>query len=309
MVIRGLLLAECGLRDIDGPCGSPEKAGSFATSPDDPVDMSDATSADPPYRVLHSLGGGGGTLVARVLSAIRGVVLLSGVNPRSVRLFNGALNPLEQVRRWHPSLISGLGGFLPEAIEKPDGFRRFLRALTANVAAAGKTLVVRDYNYVDFIGVPFLSPPPRNSSLLEALCAPSTMHSVFLVRHPADQLASLYAHDALNGHLSDALFVEGALAAASAFRNVPVVRYEDFTAAPTAALRLLCDAMALPYEPEALDTFQSVRSVTGDFRRIDEAVISVPRRSHAGADIRARLRSDPSYRRLCNLYGYDPAGP
>ncbi|MGH6925417.1 MAG: hypothetical protein ACRED5_16945 [Propylenella sp.] len=270
--------------------------------------MSEATSAAPPYRVLHSLGGGGGTLVARVLSAIRGVVLLSEVNPRSVRLFNGALNPLEQIRRWHPSLISGLGGFVPEAIEKPDGFRRFLRALTANAAAAGKTLVVRDYNYIDFIGAPFLVPPPRNASLLEALSAQPTMHS-FLVRHPADQLASLYAHDALNAHLSDDLFVDGALAAASAFRNVPIVRYEDFTAAPATALRLLCDAMALPYELEALDRFRSVRSVTGDFRRIDDATIGMPRRSAAGVDIRMRLGSNPSYRRLCDLYGYDPAGP
>src|SRR5437762_1071221 len=120
--------------------------------------------------LLHTLGGCGGTLVAQCLGNMPDSVLLSETNPRSTALFKHLLNPYIQLKQWYPSLFEEVRReFTAEALRDYAVFGAFMARLHEATSDAGLQLVVRDYNYVDYFGVPFVVEAPLNSSLLSAI--------------------------------------------------------------------------------------------------------------------------------------------
>jgi|HubBroStandDraft_6_1064221.scaffolds.fasta_scaffold1880877_2 hypothetical protein len=72
---------------------------------------SQAGDGVPCLPVIRTLGGCGGTLLARLFGALPGTVVLSETNPRSAALYGGALNPIRQIQEWHCNLCGSVADF------------------------------------------------------------------------------------------------------------------------------------------------------------------------------------------------------
>jgi len=245
--------------------------------------------------VLRALGGCGGTLLARMFGALPGFVVLSETNPRSANLFGGHLNPLSQLRRWRPELTEGMSDWDESEVGYPLRFGEMLDILAETTAEKGLRLLVRDYTYVDFIGVPYVWPVPCDCSLDMALDGRFAMTELFLVRRPPDQLASLRIHPPFAHIITAKRLLDGYRAFLAAKPSVPIYRYEDLMAAPQVTFRRMCETLQVPFDVRGLTDFQSVKHVTGHIDRLSELQIKARQRSDAARAADLEFAALPGY--------------
>jgi hypothetical protein len=258
----------------------------------------------PRLPVIRTLGGCGGTLVARVIAALPGIVLLSETNPRSAALYSGLLNPVVQIRKWAPSLAASVAEFDEHEIGYPPRFGDMIESLQRSAEERGLTLVIRDFNYGDFVGIPFIWPVPMDLSLDQAVVGRFTLAPILLVRHPADQLASLRRHRAIRPLLTADCFLDAYRAFLLATQGTPLYRYEDLVDNPHAVFPQMCASLGIPWDPVALERFPSVEAVTGYMGRRKEATICAPARSEAATRADEELGHFSSYGELLGELGY-----
>jgi hypothetical protein len=243
-------------------------------------------------------------LVGRVIAAQPDVVLLSETNPRSVALFSGLLNPVVQIRKWNPSLAPSVAEFDEHEIGYPARFGEMLERVHASAQSQGFRLIVRDYNYVDFVGVPFIWPVPMDVSLDLALAGRFEPVSTLLVRHPARQLASLWSHRAIGPVLSADRFLGACQAFLDVFRDVPWFRYEDLIGDPHNVFPRMLAILGVPWDSAALERFSSIENVTGNMRRKSDAAIREPKRTAAADRAHEELDRLPGYGELLGRLSY-----
>ena len=133
----------------------------------------------PSIRVFTGLARAGGTLVSRCLGAMDNIVLLSEIHPHGTHMFN----PLAQAHDWY-------GLVKPEETRRQYDFIESIQLIEQRCRTAGKTLVIRDWAHLDFIGRPFVNNPPYKLLLTEALAPVFDIVQFALVRHPIDQWVS-----------------------------------------------------------------------------------------------------------------------
>lgn len=262
------------------------------------------TPALPELPVIRTLGGCGGTLLSRLFGALPRTVVLSETNPRSANLFGGHLNPLRQLRQWHPVLLEDVAEFDDAEIGYPPRFGEMLQGIRDAAIRYGYRLILRDFSYADFIGIPFIWPAAAESSLDAALAGRLMPRSIILVRHPAKQLASLRTHRALEHVLMAERYVEGALTFLSACCEKPVFRYEDLMEHPEHVFRDMCTALDVPFEAAALTGFTDVITVTGSLARAAESRIAAGPPAPGTARAQAELDLMPGYAALLAKLGY-----
>lgn len=243
-------------------------------------------------------------MLARVIAALPGIVILSETNLRSAALFGGLLNPIIQIRNWLPLFVSSVATFDKHELGYPPRFGEMLESLHTSAEKLGFTLVVRDYNYVDFVGVPFVWPVPRDLSLDQAVLGRFTLAPVLLVRHPADQLASLRTHRSIQPNLTAEHFVNSYLAFLLAMRGTPLFRYEDIVDDPQGVFPQICACMGIAWDSHALDRFSSIETVTGNMRRSKDMEIRKPQKTEAASLAEEELRRFSSYNVLLSEMGY-----
>lgn len=254
---------------------------------------------------IYSLGGCGSTLLARFLACMPGVVLLSECNPSSALLYSGDLNPHKQLRDWYPQLFDAALDSPAQDLAAPDRFGEFICDLERRAQDRGAQLVIRDYSYVDFVGVPFNWDPPRHSSLVGALKGKIETRSAVIVRRPLKQYDSLRSHRNLEHVLSPQIFLSGYSAFMKEFADAFLVRYEDVVHHPHEVVERLCAHLNIPFSADFMQRFVQYRSVTGHLDRADDPNISLS--SGAGPldawhdEVRDDLRSEE----LATQLGYE----
>lgn len=254
--------------------------------------------------VVRTLGGCGGTLLARFLGAISGTVVLSESNPRSAALYGGLLNPIRQIQDWYPDLYESIAGYDYHEIGYPPRFGEMLERLYVAAKDRRLTLIVRDYNYVDFIGVPYVWPVPCDFSLDISIASRFHIMDFMFVRSPAAQLASLRSHRAIRPVLTAEHFLASYRAFLSAKPDAPIFRYEDFVADPGTTFQKMCAALGISWDPAVLNRYSAVGTVTGNLTRKAESTISLPEPSDAAAHAESELLKLPGYNGLLSDLGY-----
>ena len=258
----------------------------------------------PRLPVIRNLGGCGGTILARVIAALPEVILLSETNPRSSALYNGYMNPLVQVRKWSPELASGISAFDEHELGYPLRFGELLECLHSAAEKLSLNLVIRDFNYVDFIGIPFIWPVPNDSSLDLAVAGRFCVSPIVVVRHPADQLASLRSHRAIHAHLTAEHYLDSYFAFLRAMKGAPLFRYEDIVTDPQVYFPQICFHLGLRWDASALERFASIDNVTGNPEGNKESVIREPRKTAAALLADEELRRLGAYSELLIEMGY-----
>jgi hypothetical protein len=254
----------------------------------------------PSVRLLANLARAGGTLVSRCLGAMDNIVLLSEIHPLGTHIFN----PLAQAHSWYNLLTA-------EEVNRQYNFSDAIRLIEERCLASGKTLVIRDWAHLDFIGVPFLKKPSDRNQLQDTMTRDFDTMQYSLVRHPADQWLSTARLKVLEGRLDLDAFLAGyrrfaEQAAASGF-----MRYEDFTREPVAQMKQLCRQLQLDFDPGFINKWRTNRHVTGDTSGMSRGSgfneIRPLQRRPVDRPLLVKLQKNPDYRRALELLGYtDP---
>lgn len=253
--------------------------------------------------IIRSLGGCGSTLVSRLLASLSNVVLLSETNPRSVYLFHGAMNPINQIKGWFPELLPIIEGIDEFELGHPAHFGDLINKLYKYLQEEGKQLVIRDYCYIDFIGYPFTEYSAGNSSFNNACRHIFNFDNVILVRHPANQLASLRTHYCMR-NLNPQLFIDGYINFLNFFKKSFLLQYETIISDPNMSMDVLCYYLGLSWSNEAINKFASIDKITGNLERMHDTSISFPPFKDNALQIEKELQQCNEYNHLLEMAGY-----
>jgi len=240
----------------------------------------------------------GGTVISKCLATMDNVVLLSEIHPASTNMFN----PLQQAHEWY-------GLFNEQDIKNlQQGGQSFVDGISLihdRCVESGKTLVLRDWSHLDFIGVPFLPNPSQCLTLVEVLKKNNPIINTATVRHPVHQWLSTSNLVVMKEKLTLDVFLSGYRNFAEHCVRTGFVRYEDFTRAPEDELITLCERLKINYDKNWRDRWWSYNKITGDssgkggkeeikqrpYKKIDSALLKVFFRNH-------------DYQRSLDLLGY-----
>lgn len=252
-------------------------------------------------RLWLNLARSGGTLLSRCLGCMEGVLLLSEVHPLGVR----SIDPAEQAATWHGLLQPRELGRWAEGRGRYD---ELIALLTERAEARGKTLLLRDWSHLDFLGVPITTPSFQSRSM-QLLGLRHKLRCFATVRHPADQWASQQRLDLLRGRVEIEAYLRGCRAFAELASEVGFVRYEDFTSEPDAELARLCEGLGVAFDPTWRERFRTYDRVTGDEATMAASIGEIrPARRHALDPATAgAFEASEDYQEACRLMAYDPA--
>lgn len=245
-------------------------------------------------RIVHNLARSGGTIFARCLGCMDGVALLSEIHPLTVGIFGAT----KQAAEWH-------------GLHAPPGqsFVANVGALAESAAAAGRALVLRGWDHVDFMPCPHNGwVPSMRPELAETLVGRFEVRRLALVREPLATWASLQRHwqkatQPEYGAATLATFLCGYRVYAEMAYGLPMVRYEDFCAGPELALMTAACALQVPFDQGWPAKWQAYRKVTGDIvNQAGRDSIEEPKR--AAGELLAEAAGNPDYRAAVALLGY-----
>jgi hypothetical protein len=255
-------------------------------------------------RIIHNIGGCGGTLLSRCLGVLPGVALLSEMNPGAVKLFP-TFDPLYQDAMWLGLLdAENIERFSRRDLRITENFREFLQLFYDRASAAGRHLVIHDFNYLDFVGVPFVAVPSRQMMLYAALPHGVPTKSVAFIRHPVDQWLSLCTHDILKAALNPSDFCDAYDAFLRGLGTIAVHKYEDFVERPEAEFQAICRELSLPFDISFRERFHTFDFITGNVARLRDQSISPPQRKAISPVVLAQFYSSNSFRRILGATGY-----
>lgn len=294
---------------INGNSGRAVNAGQnqadFETAPQiDDILTSAAGKTKPTLRIVHQMARSGGTIISRCLGCMRDVVLLSEIHPLGLNRYN----PLDQAHNWFRLLTASDIRRLQERKQVP--FEEAMELIYDRCSAMGKTLMIRDWNHLDFTGIPFLKEPAYRLLTAEALSSRFSIQAVATVRHPIDQWLSLRTLDIFQGKIDLDRFLVGYHKYAEFCQKIGFVRYEDFTKAPEKHMERICYQLSVSYDPAFIDKWRKYTTITGDNqseRGYKEIIKPVPRR-HMETGLADQFEENPDYRRIIEIFGYSHPG-
>lgn len=255
-------------------------------------------------RILHTLGGCGGTLLSRCIGVLPNVALFSEINPASVKLFP-SFDPLYQDRNWvHLLNDSDMERFSQADLAELETFRRLIAAFYARAEETGRHLVLRDYNFIDFVGLPFCTQPSRRFVLYDGLPQHIPTMAVAFIRHPIDQWSSLCKHNIVQDVLRPAHFCDAYEQFLKSVSRMSVHKYEDFVENPESSLRAIAVDLGLEFDPSFKHQFHLFDSVTGDFSRQKETSITPPAPRVIDSRELHEFRTSGAFKRILAATGY-----
>ncbi len=260
--------------------------------------LSEQTVQRPHIRILHQLARSGGTVICRCLASMKGVVLLSEIHPLGGRMFN----PIQQAMEWY-----GLIDTSEYAAASRDklSFPAAIALIAQRCAEQGKLLLLRDWNHLDYIGLPFVQPGYR-PLLAESLQNDFELIRFATVRHPLDQWLSLRRNPLFREKLAAGKYLKGVRRFAEMAAASGLLHYEDFTADSDTLLRQLCTALQIPFDPGYRQRWASYTNITGDVlpgRSVSGEIQPLPRQA-GSAEVLRDFTTRADYQRILQWMNY-----
>ena len=205
-------------------------------------------------RTIHHFSCTGGTMLAKCIASMANTGALNEVDPLSAIPFRGDLdrfNPTDLVALLHQS------GSPPEPDLVARIFGNSIEQVASSLDQTGKTLVLRDHTHGHFLYGAGRDNRFTLKQILEDADLP--LLSLITVRHPVRSYQSMVKMG-WDCHLTPNTFDEYCqryLSFLESYSGVPVVRYEDFVAAPNAVMQSICGHLKLDYFADFLEVFDS----------------------------------------------------
>lgn len=257
----------------------------------------------PTIRIIRNMARSGGTLLGKCIGSMDPVVLLSEIHPGDLR----STNPMHQARDWFG--LVGAKDMMRWKVRAPS-LLQFVSLCDTRARGKGRTLVLRDWSHLDYIGVPFVE-PGYGFALGESLEAAYELRVSVTTRHPLDQYLSLSQLWAVAPHVDFDKYCHGCLRFAEYASGHGFHRYEDFTADPDGILGEICRELDLEFDPSYRQRWHQYKTITGDTEpglgrgSTKREIVPMPRKEVEPA-LLERFRGNDEYLRACSLLGYDP---
>lgn len=250
----------------------------------------------PLLRSVHHFACTGGTLISKCIAAMPCVRLLSEVDPLSNMSHQQPFVPTDLIG------LAKLGSAPPERETLVQIFLAGLAALETQGRHEGRDLILRDHAHSQFC---YSQAPLERPSLRDILWTDYRLLSLVTVRHPLDSYMSVVKQGWVDwdpGTLEE--YANRYVMFLDHYKDVDIIRYEDFLAAPTETMQQICAILELAYNPHFQEVF-SVQHLSGDSGRSGITIAPRPRRSVDEA-LQEELAASACYEELCARLGYDP---
>lgn len=259
------------------------------------------TAPPAPLRSIHHFACTGGSLIAKCITTMPNVTLLSEIDPLSNVMLTGTAT----APKFAPSdlIYAARTAFRPiDEATTIAVFDQALDTLHAAISQGGGHLVLRDHAHSQFCTAADYTQRPTLHDIVKRR---HEILSVVTVRHPLESFLSVR----VNGwrHFSPFTLEEYARrykAFLERHRDLPRFRYEDFVDDPETELGAICAELQLPFVPESINLF-SIVPMSGDSGRRSSRIAKRPLRS-VPEEIRTEAANSAEYADLCRLLGYSP---
>jgi predicted O-linked N-acetylglucosamine transferase (SPINDLY family) len=279
---------------------NPQVENLIEVSREDAMRDPDKKNTKPTIRILHHMARSGGTVISKCLGCMEDVILLSEIHPLGLRWFN----PLYQAQAWFHL-------FTPQQIEMiqrngGNSFENAIPLIYEKCLQHGKTLVIRDWSHLDFVGIPFLEKPSYKPLTPKVLSNEFDIVSTATVRHPIDEWLSLRSLRSFQWKITLEEFLRGYLRFAEYFSQTGFIRYEDFTESPEKEMKLLCKCLCMGFDPAFKKKWWKYTTITGDNNSVrghSREIKRVPRKTMEAGLIR-EFERNADYIRSIQILGY-----
>ena len=261
----------------------------------------DSNNGKPTIRILHHMDRSGGTIISRCLGCMRGVTLLSEVNPVPYRAITPAtagacmqFHPILQAYKWHELFTVEEAEML--CVQTSLDYATLIELVHRRCTERGTTLLLRDWSHADFTAHPPFPAPTYRLSIVDALQERFNILHTASVRHPIDQWLSLRRLMVIHGHVSLSQFLYGYRRFAEECVEMGFIRYDDLVASPETEIQKICSRLDLAYDPSFATNWVKYSKVTGDMNqnRAETAIKKLPRRDFE-ADLLQQFESNSDY--------------
>jgi hypothetical protein len=249
-------------------------------------------------RSVHHMACTGGTLIAKCLAALPGVVVLNEVDPRSLL----ALEPEAQPRFTPRDMISLMhqSSQLGDKDLIDEVFLSDVQVMSRRLAGRGQALLLRDHTHSAYLlGTAVRGGPTLRQTLRRRF----SVHSIVTVRNPIDSYLSLKFNKWMQ--FEPATFDEYChryLKFLSDYEGVKWFRYEDFVARPREVMREMGVALQLPYDDSFIEQFPKFK-FSGDSGRKGDVIEPRARREYDEAFV-AEVNASSAFKALAYRLGY-----
>lgn len=227
-------------------------------------------------RLIHNLPRTGGTIVSKSIGAQKNIILLSEIHPEGVTMrskmkVNSDLgDPVYQSFKYYNL-------FTVEEYEKIKnsniGFEDKIEIILKKTLLLGKNLIIRDWAFVDFFGIPFSKPTYKNM-LFETLKSKYKILNIYLLRNPLETLISCYnSLPFFKDNYKFETFIksyESFLLDTTDDRNF---KFEDFCIYPEENLKRICKKLKIDFDENYLNKLGNIK-VIGDPTGIESKKIN-----------------------------------
>ena len=228
----------------------------------------EASLVDEPIRMIHHMACTGGTMFSKCIASMANVVVLNEVNPFHATIHDEIkFNPTDMV-----ALIQQGDKSLATDELITEVFLKELEILHKQCWLTGRVLVLRDHTYSQFLIGDYNPEKPILREIIEerfrVLSFVTTRDTQKAFRsmskqgwHKKFEPSTIEEYERRHD-----IFLKR-------FKDVPIIRYEDFCSQPKGKMREICEILDLTYFSDFEKVFSSFR-FSGDSGRGGNTIIS-----------------------------------
>ena len=221
-------------------------------------------------RLIHNLPRSGGTIMSKCLGAQKDVVLLSEIHPNGVEILKRMNkecdlgDPIFQAQEWNDL-------FEKEEYEKIKNFNydfeEKIQLIVEKVEKKNKKLIIRDWSFVDYFGIPFIQPTYKNS-IIESLNKKFDILNFYILRHPLELYISCFKSlSFFKDNYKFDFFIKGYENFFSDTLKDKIFTYEDFNNNPQDNLKKMCKILKINFDDDFIENLKKIK-LTGDVKAV-----------------------------------------
>lgn len=208
-------------------------------------------------RTLHHLACTGGTVISKCIASMPNVALISELNP--LNRFGSKFeptNPLLLLERSYRKLTLE---------EIKEDFKGRISQTISICNKDGMDLVIRDHSHSDFC---MGEHPSDLTPICDFLSGTYRLLSAVTVRHPLDSYLGMTAQNWNEQFTPSTLdeYCRRYLSFLERYKDLPLLRYEDFCKSPNEFMQDLCKELEITYSDDFIYNFGTIR-LSGDSGR------------------------------------------
>ena len=257
----------------------------------------------PTLRLIHSLGNYSFVQFCKCIGVMGDIYMLNDLHPLGSSIFP----PLKMAQQRYELFSDDEWTILSK---KDSEFEKMIARLHMRIEERGGTLVITDWNHLDFIAQPYLVKPTFELDASKSLNADFDLKEIFVMRHPLPLWSSYCRETNVDLHVSVEEFLKGYRHMAEKAAQGIMVTCEAFAENPDDVLRNVCQHLDLQFDPDYSHNWPFNLQVPASTKNLclEDRANEPP---HAGletdlpADVVERMKDCADYPIILDLLGYD----